>query len=141
MGAPLGTLPLTEPALAIQLWPRPLSHLVRPHPAAARLLQSRRLNMRSLNRPLQFSLPFCLRSACRAQSTHARRTHALPPEIRAFQVWTPPPRQALVPFHKSPSRALGVGRDGTPFGQACTASSGLFRPPGMFVEAAVPSAP
>jgi hypothetical protein len=30
----------------------------------------------------------------------------------------------VVPFHKSLSLALGVGRDGTPSGQACTASSG-----------------
>jgi single-strand DNA-binding protein len=41
-----------------------------------------------------------------------------------LQVWTPPPRQARVPFHKSLPLALGVGRDGTPSGQACTASSG-----------------
>jgi hypothetical protein len=44
--------------------------------------------------------------------------------LRAFQAWTPPPRQARVPFHESFLVALGVGRAGTPFGQACTASSG-----------------
>ena len=34
------------------------------------------------------------------------------------------PRQARVPFHESFLVALGVGRVGTPSGQACTASSG-----------------
>src|ERR1039458_9677379 len=81
MGTTLGTFQLPIPALGLQHCPPPVSPLVRLVPAAARPLQSRRLNLRSLNRPLQFSLPFCLRSACRAQSTHALRTHALPPEI------------------------------------------------------------
>ena len=63
MGTTLGTFQLPTPALGLQLCPPPVSPLVQPLPAAAKPLQSRRLNLRSLNWPLQFSLPFCLRSA------------------------------------------------------------------------------
>jgi hypothetical protein len=52
------------------------------------------------------------------------RTLSCQDSLRAFQAWTPPPRQARVPFHKSFLVALGVGRVGAPSGQACTASSG-----------------
>src|ERR1700680_1642577 len=48
-------------------------------------------------------LPFYLRSACRAQDTHALRTHALVPRIAARLskgVRTPAPRQAGVPFRR-----------------------------------------
>jgi len=38
--------------------------------------------------PIQFAFPFAF--SVRAQSTHAQRTHALPPEILVFQMWTPP---------------------------------------------------
>ena len=67
-----------------------------------------------------------MRSACRAQSTLAQRTQALPPKFaaRLSGFRTPPPRQAWVPFRKTSSVALGVGRAGTPSGQACTAPSG-----------------
>jgi hypothetical protein len=72
------------------------------------------------------SLPVCLsclRSACRAQNTPALRTHALLPKsaTRLCKVRTPCPRQAGVPFRRFYPVALGVGRDGTPSGQACTA--------------------
>src|SRR5258708_32048520 len=68
-------------------------------------------------------LPFYLRSACRAQNTPALRTHALLPRIRCAplcEVRTPAPRQAVVPFRRFDPVAEGVGRDGTPSGQACT---------------------
>ena len=75
---------------------------------------------------LPSGLPFYLRSACRAQNTPALRTHALLPRIRCAsqEVRTPAPRQAVVPFRRFYPVALGVGRDGTPVGQACTADSG-----------------
>ena len=67
-----------------------------------------------------------MRSACRAQSTPAQRTHALPQKfashLSGFGLL--PPRQAWIPFRKTSSVALGVGRAGTPSGQACTAPSG-----------------
>ena len=88
--------------------------------------KSKATNMKELNSELLFCLPFCLRSACRANNTPALRTHALLPKIRSA-----PSRRGLLPRDKlgSPSTnrflvALGVGRVGTPSGQACTASSG-----------------
>jgi hypothetical protein len=63
----------------------------------------------------------------RAALTTPRPSDARSPakdSLRAFQAWTPPPSQARVPFHESFLVALGVGRVGTPSGQACTASSG-----------------
>ena len=67
-----------------------------------------------------------MRSACRAQITPAQRTHALPPKFasRLSGSGLLPPRQAWVPFRKTSPLALGVGRAGTPSGQACTAPSG-----------------
>ncbi len=50
-----------------------------------------------------FGVPFCLRSACRAENTHALQTHALPSPIR----YAPKVRPVVE----------GVGCDGTPFGQ------------------------
>jgi single-strand DNA-binding protein len=52
---------------------------------------------------LHFRLPFCLRSACRAQNTPALRTHALLPDIRSA-----PFRCGLLPRDKlgSPSTNL-----------------------------------
>jgi single-strand DNA-binding protein len=62
------------------------------------------------------------------RSRHPRPSDARSPSqnpLRASQeVRTPAPRQAVVPFRRSSSVALGVGRDGTPVGQACTADSG-----------------
>jgi hypothetical protein len=80
-----------------------------------------------LNRALPSGLPFYLRSACRAQNTPALRTHALLsriPTLRLCEVRTPSPRQAGVPFRRFCPVAEGVGRVGTPSGQACTADSG-----------------
>src|SRR5271170_7191864 len=57
-------------------------------PAAARPLQNLGGSMGDRRKgQLHFPLPFCLRSACRAQNTPALRTHALLPDIRyrAFQ--------------------------------------------------------
>jgi hypothetical protein len=75
--------------------------------------------------PYRVFLPW-MRSACRAQSTPARRTHARPSKFasRLSGFGLLPPRQAWVPFRKTSSVALGVGRAGTPSGQACTAPSG-----------------
>jgi len=52
---------------------------------------------------LQFSLPFCLRAACRAQSTHALRTHAL---LQRSCLRVDSPRASSCPFHKSLPLAL-----------------------------------
>ena len=62
------------------------------------------------------------------RSKHPRPSDARSPSqnpLRASQeVRTPCPRQAGVPFRRFRPVALGVGRDGTPSGQACTADSG-----------------
>jgi len=108
MGTTLSTFQLPIPALAFQLCPPPVSPMVRPLPTAERPLQSRRLNLRSLNTQLQFSLPFCLRSACRAQSTHALRTHALPPEIPGLRVDSSPEASSC-PLPQISSTRLGSG--------------------------------
>ena len=57
-------------------------------------------DMKELNSELHFRLPFCLRSACRANNTPALRTHALLPKIRSA-----PSRRGLLPRDKlgSPS--------------------------------------
>src|ERR1700733_313503 len=88
--------------------------------------KSKATDMKELRSELHFRVPFCLRSACRANNTPALRTHALLPKIRSASS-----RRGLLPRDKlgSPSTnrflvALGVGRVGTPSGQACTASSG-----------------
>src|SRR5258708_27757640 len=53
------------------------------------------------------------------------RTLSFPNPLRASQeVRTPAPRQAVVPFRRFYPVAEGVGRVGTPVGQACTADSG-----------------
>ncbi|WP_213807728.1 hypothetical protein [Granulicella sp. dw_53] len=44
--------------------------------------------------------------------------------MRVSEVRTPAPRQAVVPFRRFRPVAEGVGRGGTPYGQACTADSG-----------------
>ena len=56
--------------------------------------------MKRLSTQLHFRLPFCLRSACRAENTPALRTHALLPKIRSA-----PFRRGLLPRDKlgSPS--------------------------------------
>ncbi len=62
------------------------------------------------------------------RSRHPRPSDARSPSqnpLRASQeVRTPAPRQAVVPFRRFYPVAEGVGRDGTPVGQACTADSG-----------------
>jgi hypothetical protein len=66
----------------------------------ARPLQSETEHMKRLSTQLHFRLPFCLRSACRANDTPALRTHALLPKIRSA-----PFRRGLLPRDKlgSPS--------------------------------------
>jgi hypothetical protein len=60
------------------------------------------------------------------RSRHPRPSDARSPSqnpLRASQeVRTPAPKQVWVPFRRFYPVALGVGRDGTPSGQACTAS-------------------
>lgn len=71
------------------------------HPVAMmRPLQSETRDMKKLSPQLHFRLPFCLRSACRANDTPALRTHALLPKIRSA-----PFRRGLLPRDKlgSPS--------------------------------------
>jgi hypothetical protein len=75
------------------------------------------------------SSPVCLLSAFSVpRSRHPRPSDARSPSqnpLRASQeVRTPCPRQAGVPFRRFYPVAEGVGRDGTPVGQACTADSG-----------------
>jgi hypothetical protein len=63
------------------------------HPVAMmRPLQSETRDMKKLSPQLHFRLPFCLRSACRANDTPALRTHALLPKIRSA-----PFRRGLLP--------------------------------------------
>ena len=74
--------------------------------------------MKRLSTQPHFRLPFCLRSACRANYPPALRTHALLPKIRsAFQAWTVPPRQARAPFHESFLVALGGVASAHPSGK------------------------
>src|SRR5580704_4463326 len=75
------------------------------------------------------SFPVCL-SVC-VQRAALRTPPPFGPTLSFFEiryapskVRTPSPRQAVVPFHRFRQVASGVGRDGTPFGQACTADSG-----------------
>jgi hypothetical protein len=75
------------------------------------------------------SLPVCLsicvqRAALKTPPPFGRTLSFPESAMRLCEVRTPSPRQAGVPFRRSSSVALGVGRDGTPFGQACTADSG-----------------
>jgi hypothetical protein len=62
------------------------------------------------------------------RSRHPRPSDARSPSqnpLRASQeVRTPAPKQVWVPFRRFCPVAEGVGRDGTPSGQACTADSG-----------------
>jgi hypothetical protein len=64
------------------------------------LCKSKATDMKDLNSELHFRLPFCPRSACRANNTPALRTHALPPKIRSA-----PFRRGFLPRDKlgSPS--------------------------------------
>src|SRR5450432_4321047 len=59
------------------------------------------------------------------RSKHPRPSDARSPSqnpLRASQeVRTPAPKQVWVPFRRFRPVAEGVGRDGTPVGQACTA--------------------
>src|SRR5271156_4616274 len=75
------------------------------------------------------SLPVCLsicvqRAALKTPPPFGRTLSFPESAKRLCKVRTPSPRQAGVPFHRFPPVAEGVGRDGTPVGQACTADSG-----------------
>ena len=75
------------------------------------------------------SLPVCLsicvqRAALKTPPPFGRTLSFPESATRLCKVRTPCPRQAGVPFRRFNPVALGVGRDGTPSGQACTASSG-----------------
>src|ERR1700712_1912699 len=79
----------------------------------------------------QESLPSgltCLSACSVPRSKHPRPSDARSPSrnplSRLCEVRTPAPRRAWVPFHRFPPVAEGVGRGGTPVGQACTADSG-----------------
>jgi hypothetical protein len=76
--------------------------------------------------PLPICLSICIqRAALKAPPpSDARSLSQNPLRGASARCGLLPPRQAGVPFHRSSSVALGVGRDGTPVGQACTASSG-----------------
>ena len=80
-----------------------------------------------LNRAAPFRFAF-LSAFSVPRSKHPRPSDARSPfqnPLRASQeVRTPAPRQAVVPFRRFCPVAEGVGRDGTPVGQACTADSG-----------------
>ena len=69
----------------------------------------------------------CVQHAALRTPTPSGRT-PLPPKFasRLSGFGLLPPRQACVPFRKTSSVALGVGRAGTPSGQACTVA-GSFR--------------
>src|SRR5580698_8269031 len=75
------------------------------------------------------SLPVCLsicvqRAALKTPPPFGRTLSFPESATRLCKVRTPCPRQAGVPFRRFYPVALGVGRDGTPSGQACTADSG-----------------
>ena len=75
------------------------------------------------------SLPVCLsvcvqRAALKTPPPFGRTLSFQNPLRASQEVRTPCPRQAGVPFRRFHPVALGVGRDGTPSGQACTADSG-----------------
>ena len=72
-----------------------------------------------MNRLAPFRFALYLRSAYRAQDTHAcGRTLSFPASAaRLSEVRTPAPRQAGVPFRRSRAVDEGVGRDGTPLGK------------------------
>src|SRR6202022_1946734 len=75
------------------------------------------------------SLPVCLsicvqRAALKTPPPFGRTLSFLESATRLCKVRTPCPRQAGVPFRRFCPVAEGVGRDGTPVGQACTADSG-----------------
>jgi hypothetical protein len=75
------------------------------------------------------SLPVCLsicaqRAALKTPTPFGRTLSFPESATRLFEVRTPAPRQAVVPFRRFCPVAEGVGRDGTPVGQACTADSG-----------------
>jgi hypothetical protein len=75
------------------------------------------------------SLLVCLpigvqRAALKAPPPFGRTLSFPQSATRLFEVRTPVPKQVWVPFRRFCPVALGVGRDGTPVGQACTADSG-----------------
>jgi hypothetical protein len=76
-----------------------------------------------LNRAAPFRFAF-LSAFSVPRSKHPRPADARSPSqnpLRASQeVRTPYPRRAVVPFRRFRPVALGVSRDGTPVGQACT---------------------
>src|ERR1700733_15839272 len=81
--------------------------------------KSKATDMKELHSELHFRVPFCLRSACRANNTPALRTHALLPKIRSA-----PSRRGLLPPDKpgapSTNRFLlpwGGGGSATPPGR------------------------
>ena len=80
-----------------------------------------------MNRAAPFRFAF-LSAFSVPRSRHPRPSDARSPfqnPLRASrEVRTPAPRQAGVPFRRFSPVAEGVGRDGTPVGQACTADSG-----------------
>src|ERR1700727_1175567 len=70
-------------------------------------------------------LSICVQRAALKAPPPFGRTLSFPESAtRLCEVRTPPPKQVWVPFLRFCPVALGVGRDGTPVGQACTASSG-----------------
>src|ERR1700761_7294218 len=75
------------------------------------------------------SLPVCLsicvqRAALKAPPPFGRTLSFPESATRLCKVRTPAPKQVWVPFRRFYPVAEGVGRDATPVGQACTASSG-----------------
>src|ERR1700709_2769441 len=75
------------------------------------------------------SLPVCLsicvqRAALKTPPPFGRTLSFPESAARLYKVRTPAPKQVWVPFRRFCPVAEGVGRDGTPVGQACTADSG-----------------
>ena len=86
---------------------------------------------RAMRRAVEIAAPFrfaFLSAFSVPRSKHPRPSDARSPSqnpLRASQeVRTPAPKQVRVPFRRFYPVAEGVGRDGTPSGQACTADSG-----------------
>jgi len=74
-------------------------------------------------------LPVCLslfvqRAALKTPTPFVRTLFFPESAARLFKMRTPAPKQIWVPFRRFRPVARGVGRDGTPVGQACTADSG-----------------
>ncbi|WP_213807887.1 hypothetical protein [Granulicella sp. dw_53] len=75
------------------------------------------------------SLPVCpslcvQRAALKTPPPFGRTLSFPESAARLFEVRTPAPKQVWVPFRRFHPVAEGVGRDGTPYGQACTADRG-----------------